>query len=145
MARRPPFNCGCGELVDLLAKPSQGAEAKKTGFQREFFPDFEREKGERAEAKGIVVEGVKVWEPSDPRWKLQPPYHFISMTLLYGGYCVYCATKIEKGKRGLFSRKIQSVAHEECHADYDRVVPRVANIDRQQEPTDDVRAGDEAL
>lgn len=110
---------GSIELVDLLRKP--------TGFTREFFADFEAEKGERAKAQGIVVpeSGVKVWEANDPRWLLKPPYGFQRYRLKWGGYCVYCATKIPAGADELYSRKLNSVAHRECHADFDREVPRV--------------------
>lgn len=103
-------------MVDLLKKP--------TGFRRDIFPDFEREKGERAEALGVVPElSTPVWKADDPRWLLNPPYGFVSYTLRFGGSCVYCGEHIAAGTFALYSRRIQSVAHRECHANFDREVP----------------------
>lgn len=106
-------------MVDLLAPK------KKTGFRFDIFPDFEREKAERAEAAGVatVTMGVAVWEPNDPRWHVSAPYRFRPYTLKYGGPCVYCAERIDAGEYALYSRTINSVAHVECHGGYDLPVP----------------------
>jgi hypothetical protein len=106
-------------VADLLAPK------KNVGFRVDKFPDFEHEKGLRAEAKGITpaAQGRPVWEPSDPRWALSPPYGFISFALRFGGPCVYCAEPIAAGSRELYSRKLNGVAHSACHANFDKPVP----------------------
>lgn len=106
-------------MVDLLAK------RKLTGFRVDIFPEFEREKGERAAEKGIapVGLGVALWAADDPRWAMRPPYGFRPYVLKWGGPCVYCTEQIQAGELALYSRKINSVAHQACHADFDREVP----------------------
>lgn len=106
-------------MVDLLAK------RKPVGFRVDIFPDFERQKAEHAAEKGIepTTAGVALWEPDDERWRQKPPYGFRPYTLKWGGPCVYCAEKIPAGERALYSRALNSVAHVDCHAGYDREVP----------------------
>ncbi len=113
-------------MVDLLAKQSQGGA--RTGFHREFFADFEAEKGLRAQSLGVALEiSEPVWKADDPRWLMNPPYGFVPYTLRFGGLCVYCGYHIKVGTFALYSRRIQSVAHRECHADYDREVPDMSS------------------
>lgn len=102
-------------MVDLL-------RPKNVGFRRDIFPDFEAEKGERAQKEhGIAVEmGKPVWPANDPRWLMKPPFLWVAYTLKWGGPCVYCAERIEAGTFALYSRRINSVAHRECHAGVDR-------------------------
>ncbi len=99
-------------MVDLLKKP--------TGFRRDMFHDFELEKAERAKSLGVVPEvSEAVWKADDPRWNVKPPYGWVSYTLRWGGPCVYCGDRIEAGTYALYSKKINSVAHRECHAGVD--------------------------
>ncbi len=105
-------------MVDLLAK------RKPVGFKVDIFPDFEREKGERAKTVGVAFEiSEPVWQGNDPRWSIRPPYLFVPYVLRFGGMCIYCGERIPVGASALYSRKVQGVAHRECHAGFDREVP----------------------
>lgn len=103
-------------MVDLLKRPA---------FSREFFAEFEAEKAERAKSLGIAPDrGLELWKPEDPRWNMKPPFGFVSYVMKYGGFCVYCAEQVKRGSVALYSRKLHSVAHADCHADFDAAVPR---------------------
>ncbi len=83
------------------------------------------EKARKADATGIVklTQGQAVWKGDDPRWDVKPPYGFVTYVLKYGGPCIYCGEAIKAGVVALYSRKVQGVAHQSCHAGYDREVP----------------------
>lgn len=107
-------------MVDLLKKP--------TGFRVDKFAlmeDIKRER-EKPAVTALVESQEPLWKPDDPRWLMNPPYGFIPFTLRFGGRCVYCGDPIAAGERELYSRKIQSVAHRACYADFDRLPARVA-------------------
>lgn len=105
-------------MVDLLAK------RKPTGFRVDMFHEHELEKARRAVEVGVPLGTCEpVWKGDDPRWKLQPPYGFVPYVLRFGGPCVYCGFRIEPGERALYSHRIKSVAHNDCHAGFDREVP----------------------
>lgn len=102
-------------MVDLLKRPA---------FSREFFVEHEAEKEARAKSLGIPPDrGLELWKPDDPRWSMKPPFGFASYVMKYGGYCVYCAEPVLKGSTALYSRRLHSVAHVECHADFDALPP----------------------
>lgn len=97
---------------------------KGSGFVIDISPSWEAEKADREKSEGkVAARGQEVWRGDDPRWLMRPPYGFTPFTLRFGGACVYCAVHIVGGTRALYSRKIQSVAHVECHAGFDREVP----------------------
>jgi len=105
-------------MVDLLAK------RPVTGFRIECSTEVEAQKRELEAERGVAAKsGVAVWPADDARWKLRPPYGFRHYVLKWGGYCVYCAEKIEAGTSALYSRKLNSVAHVSCHAGFDEEVP----------------------
>lgn len=106
-------------MVDLLKKP--------TGFRVDKFAlmeDIKRER-EKPVVTALVESQEPLWKLDDSRWLMQPPYGFIPFTLRFGGRCVYCGEHIHAGERELYSRKIQSVAHRDCHADFDKLPPFV--------------------
>jgi hypothetical protein len=111
-------------MVDLLGG-NNAPGAKRTGFTRDYFEGHEQEKRERAKTEhGIALEvGEPVWKGDDPRWLMRPPYGFVPFTTRFGGACVYCGDKIPVGVRALYSRKLSGIAHDDCHAGFDREVP----------------------
>lgn len=105
-------------MVDLLAK-------KAAGFRFDRLAEVEAQKGELAEERGIALRtsDEPVWKPNDPRWLMRPPYGFVPFVTRFGGPCVYCGEKVGIGVWALYSKRLASIAHNECHAGFDREVP----------------------
>lgn len=99
------------------------AAAQKTGFHVECFPLFEQQKAERiVESSGVAafLKTEPVWAPNDPRWNVKPPWGFLGPILLkYANRCVYCGELMKVGSKAMYSKKIMSVAHVDCHAGVD--------------------------
>ena len=108
-----------GAALPNWARPSNQPK-KQTGFTRDFFPLWELEKRDREVAEhgeAAVQLSEPLWKANDPRWLVpESAYGWIAYTLKWGGPCVYCTERVQANERGLYSRRINSVAHIACEA-----------------------------
>lgn len=91
---------------------------KPTGFVRDLSPSWEAEKRDREVAEqgiAVVLQSEPLWKPNDSRWLVpESEYGWVLYVLKWGGPCVYCTGRVEADERGLYSRRINSVAHIAC-------------------------------
>ena len=93
---------------------------KPTGFVIDISPSWELEKRAREieeHGQAAVLKSEPLWASNDPRWHVpESQYGWVPYILKWGGPCVYCTERVEADERGLYSRRINSVAHIACEA-----------------------------